>query len=423
MEGSSTSNFRPRVGARAAVSRVRRLSAAPGAGRVVALSDKVHHPFEGEPTLIMLPASRALGLSERLAALHSHLRRAVPSVDRMAVALYDPGMDLLKTFVNSTIGGEPLRAYQYKLSECPSLLALKEGGEARVIDDMARELTSDSEHTRWVKSMGYRASYTIPLMHQGIFEGFIFLDSCRPGAFTPAVVEEIGIYVNLLVLMVGQEMTTLRALIGSVQVARDFTSLRDEETGAHLERMSRFSRLIARGLVPSHGLSDEFVEQVFLFSLLHDIGKVGIPDSVLRKEGALTSEERRKMQSHVELGSEMVDRLVDDFGLSAVAGIGILRNVVAGHHEFLDGSGYPRKLRAGDIPLEARIVTVADIFDALTSKRAYKGAWSIEEAFDALDRMVAEGKLDADCVAALRANQAEAQQIIARFSETGNETV
>ncbi len=364
-----------------------------------------------------LPAGRALGLGERLGALHSHLRRAVPSVDRMAVALYDPEMDMLKTFVNSTLGGEPLRAYQYKLSDCPSLLSLKEGGKARVIDDISTELTSKSEHTRWVKSMGYRSSYTIPLMHQGIFEGFIFLDSRQPEAFTPGAVEQIEIYINLLVLMVGQEMTTLRALIGSVQVARDFTSLRDEETGAHLERMSRFSRLIARGLAPGHGLSDEFVEQVFLFSLLHDIGKVGIPDSVLRKPGALTAAERTAMESHVELGSEMVDRLVNDFGLGAVAGIEILRNVVAGHHEFLDGSGYPRKLRDGDIPLEARIVTVADIFDALTSKRIYKTAWGIDESLEALDKMVMEGKLDADCVGALRANKDEAAKIIARFGE------
>lgn len=394
----------------------------PGrAGILEDLTEKVHHPFEGQPALLPIPASRALGLGERLGALHSHLRRAVPSVDRMAVALYDPEMDLLKTFVSSTVGGEPLRAYQYKLSECPSLLALKESGAARVIDDIGRELTSESEHTRWVKSMGYRASYTLPLMHQGIFEGFIFLDSCQPGAFTPAVMEEIGIYVNLLVLMVGQEMTTLRALIGSVQVARDFTSLRDEETGAHLERMSRFSRLIARGLVTSHGLSDEFVEQVFLFSLLHDIGKVGIPDAVLRKPGALTPEEREAMEAHVELGSDMVDRLINDFGLGAVAGIGILRNVVAGHHEFLDGSGYPRRLRDGDIPLEARIVTVADIFDALTSKRIYKDTWTLDEALGALDKMVAEGKLDADCVAALRANREEAAAIIERFSEAGSE--
>jgi HD-GYP domain-containing protein (c-di-GMP phosphodiesterase class II) len=123
------------------------------------------------------------------------------------------------------------------------------------------------------------------------------------------------------------------------------------------------------------------------------------------------------MQSHVELGTGMVDRLVDDFGLRAVAGIEILRNVVAGHHEFLDGSGYPRKLRDGEIPLEARIVTVADIFDALTSKRAYKEAWTVDEALETLEKMAAVGKLDADCVAALRAREEEVRQIIGRFGE------
>jgi HD-GYP domain-containing protein (c-di-GMP phosphodiesterase class II) len=100
-----------------------------------------------------------------------------------------------------------------------------------------------------------------------------------------------------------------------------------------------------------------------------------------------------------------------------VAGIGILRNVVAGHHEFLDGSGYPRKLRAGDIPLEARIVTVADIFDALTSKRAYKEAWTMDEALKTMEKMAAEGKIDADCVAVLRAREDEVRQIIERFKE------
>ena len=182
--------------------------------------------------------------------------------------------------------------------------------------------------------------------------------------------------------------------------------------------MSRFARLIARGLVPSHGLTDEFVEQVFLFAPLHDIGKIGIPDSVLRKPGSFTPEERKVMESHVELGVQMVDRLVDDFSLRAVAGVKCLRNLVSGHHEFLDGSGYPRGLQADDVPLEARIVTVADIFDALTSRRVYKNAWGIDEALDALDKMVAEGKLDKDCVDALRANKAEAKQIIERFGET-----
>ena len=202
-----------------------------------------------------------------------------------------------------------------------------------------------------------------------------------------------------------------------MRVARDFTNLRDEETGAHLDRMSRICRLIARGLAKSHQLSDEFIEQLFLFAPLHDIGKVGIPDVVLRKPGSFTPEERKVMESHVELGNGMIDRLIEDFNLGTVAGVDILRNLVAGHHEFLDGSGYPRREKNDNIPLEARIVTVADIFDALTSKRVYKEAWTIDEALDSLDKMVAKGKLDADCVAALRAQKDEAVKIIERFSE------
>lgn len=381
------------------------------------MNEAIQHPDEIGAFALPISGRGATSLGERIAALHQNIRRTIPQLDRMACALYDPGMDLLKTFVNSTVGGEPLKAYQYKLLDSPSLVAIKESRQPRIIDDIANTLKSDTEHTRWVKGMGYRSSYTVPIYYQGVFEGFLFFDSRELAAFTPEVREKLEVYVNLILLMVAHELTTVQALVGSVRVARDFTGFRDEETGSHLDRMSRFSRLIARGLVPSHGLTDEFVEQIFLFSPLHDIGKIGIPDAVLRKPGSFTPEERRIMETHVGIGAKMVDRLVNDFDLNAVAGIDCLRNIVSSHHEFLDGTGYPGGTKGTGVPLEARIVTVADIFDALTSRRVYKSAWSIDEALDVLDKMVAEGKLDKDCVDALRANKEEARQIIERFGE------
>lgn len=356
-----------------------------------------------------------VSLGERLTSVHKHIRRMFPEIDRISVALYEPKEDLLKMFVHSTMGGEPLRTYQSKLSAVPSLLALKQEKRRRVIDDIPETLTSTSEHTAQIKKMGYRSSYTVPVFYRDVFEGFLFLDSRQPAAFTPHVRDELEVYLNFIMMMVSHELTTARAVLGSVQVARDFTSLRDEETGTHLERMSRFCRLIARSLAKSHNLNDEFIEQLFLFSPLHDIGKVGIPDAVLRKPGGFTPEERKTMKSHVLLGSRIVDRLIDEFNLGTVAGIGILRNLVAFHHEFLDGSGYPGGAVEKDIPIEARIVTVADIFDALTSKRVYKEAWSFEDALQTLDKMATEGKIDAACVAALHENREEARKIIEQF--------
>jgi HD-GYP domain-containing protein (c-di-GMP phosphodiesterase class II) len=217
-------------------------------------------------------------------------------------------------------------------------------------------------------------------------------------------------------MVIINELTALRTLLGTVQVARNFTHLRDVETVAHLDRMARYSRVIALDLAPRYGLDDEFVEHVFLFAPLHDIGKIGVPDAVLLKPGTLDPDEDRVMRSHVEKGLQMVDRIVADFGLQSVPHVDILRNIVQYHHEAVDGSGYPAGLKGEAIPLETRIVVVADVFDALTSRRPYKAAWSNETAFDHLRRL-AGVKLDGDCVAALERNLKAVEEIQQRFRE------
>jgi two-component system response regulator RpfG len=145
---------------------------------------------------------------------------------------------------------------------------------------------------------------------------------------------------------------------------------RDEETGNHVIRMARYSRLIAESI----GLDVQESETIELAAPLHDIGKIGLPDQILLKEGKLTAEELRVMQQHPVIGYEILKD-----SPSKYLRMGAL--IALGHHEKFDGSGYPYGLVGDHIPLPARIVAVADVYDALTSKRPYKAAWLSEEAF------------------------------------------
>jgi two-component system, response regulator RpfG len=146
---------------------------------------------------------------------------------------------------------------------------------------------------------------------------------------------------------------------------------RDEETGYHLIRMSRYSRLIANAL----GIERDEAETIELAAPLHDIGKIGIPDQILLKPGSLEDAEWHVMRRHPLIGHEILKG-----SASKYVRMGAL--VALGHHEKYDGSGYPNGLVGDHVPLCARIVAVADVYDALTSVRPYKLAWPSEQAFE-----------------------------------------
>ncbi|HEY3300784.1 MAG TPA: HD domain-containing phosphohydrolase [Methylophilaceae bacterium] len=143
---------------------------------------------------------------------------------------------------------------------------------------------------------------------------------------------------------------------------------KDNETGLHVMRMSRVSKLLALKL----GLDDAFAELLLLAAPMHDIGKIGIPDAILLKPDKLTPDEFREIQKHPQIGAEILGESTSEL-------IRLAKSVALYHHEKWDGSGYPHALKGTEIPIEARIVAVADVFDALTNKRPYKEAWSIEE--------------------------------------------
>ncbi len=157
---------------------------------------------------------------------------------------------------------------------------------------------------------------------------------------------------------------------------------RDPETGAHLERIREYSRLLAKHLRNHPDFSDTidsaFIEMIYQTSPLHDIGKVGIPDHVLLKPGKLTAEEFEIMKDHTLIGAETLDAAAESYpGASFLT---MARDIALTHHEKFDGNGYPLGISGDNIPLCSRIVALADVYDALTSKRKYKAAFSHEKS-------------------------------------------
>ncbi|MCU0626444.1 MAG: response regulator [Gemmatimonadaceae bacterium] len=166
---------------------------------------------------------------------------------------------------------------------------------------------------------------------------------------------------------------------------------RDEETGLHVQRIAEYSRILARQL----GLPVDAQQRLWLAAPMHDVGKIGVPDAILRKPGMLTPAERRVMERHVQIGHDILAgsgiALLDDAAIIALR-----------HHERWDGTGYPDRLAGGAIPLDARIVAVADVFDALCTPRHYKPAWPIASAVEFV-RLGAGAQFDPEVVDAFMA--------------------
>lgn len=180
---------------------------------------------------------------------------------------------------------------------------------------------------------------------------------------------------------------------------------RDNETSMHVQRMSHYSYILARAA----GIEEVLAYDLLMAAPMHDIGKIGIPDHILLKPGPLDDDEYAQMKTHAEIGATILDNPRSNL-------VALAQSIALCHHEKWDGSGYPKGLKGEDIPIEGRIIAIADVFDALTSERPYKKAWPEEEAIDFLKEQAGK-HFDPELVSLFIQQMPKILEIKSRFRE------
>lgn len=176
-----------------------------------------------------------------------------------------------------------------------------------------------------------------------------------------------------------------RTILGMAQMVES----RDLSTGGHIKRTSHVVRIFSKKIIDAKiGLNKDFLKLVIRSAPMHDIGKIGVDDAILRKQGRFTDEEFEMMKRHAEIGGRMVKKILTK--VEEPEFVEVAYNVARCHHEKVNGKGYPRGLKGDEIPIEARIMALADVFDALVSKRCYKDAFSYDEAFAIIEQDAGE---------------------------------
>ncbi len=255
------------------------------------------------------------------------------------------------------------------------------------------QIAAEDQHAEFAARLaedGRRSALFFPLAVEGEWSAMVVFAVSAKDAYTPEHLELLG---NIAVQVAhGFEKTvvTENLVITAVTGLAKLAESRDVDTGDHLLRMARYASLIAEELGREgeyrEKVNTDLVRDIFRFAPMHDIGKVGIPDSILLKPGKLAEDEWREMSRHPVIGGEVLRRCEMQMNAVGHSVFRIAIEIAECHHEKFDGSGYPSGLIGEAIPLSARIVAAADVFDALTSKRPYKEAWSVEQAMQLLHK-------------------------------------
>lgn len=238
---------------------------------------------------------------------------------------------------------------------------------------------------------GVKSNLILPLTMGNAVFGFLFLSSRQKNFFD---LNHLHLAEKIVYEIKGLLNRTYFTKVIFNKITTGFSELvdkKDNETGQHINRMVNYSTLLAQKLVeknhPDYPINDKIVLEIERNAAVHDIGKVGIPDSILKKPGKLTDEEWEIMRTHPIIGGDIFKSMREGLKAFDPELYKVSEEITRYHHEKWNGEGYPNGLKGFEIPLVARIVSVADVFDAISNKRVYKDAFDFEESFKMLEEM------------------------------------
>lgn len=293
-----------------------------------------------------------------------------------------------------------------------SLYELIENPKTLITNDLEEiyDHKSKSSALNLIVREGVKSNIVFPLIIDHSVIGFLFFSSLNKNQFNEKT-QQIGENIAREIAGILEKTYLTKLIFSKITIAfADLVEKKDTETGEHLNRMVEYSKFIAQMLInhPSkdYEVDNRFIREIVNNAPVHDIGKVAIPDKILKKPGKLDAEEWEIMKKHPSIGADIFSDLKKSLEIFNREFYTMAENITRYHHEKWNGKGYPEGLSEFNIPLEARIVAIADAFDALTSKRVYKDKFSFEKACNILEESSGE-HFDPELIRLLQNNKDE----------------